>query len=187
LLQKEESMAHSDAGVSLSPAQNCSSVPLLHWEQMITVCISSGWLWKNVCLPSMGRHSGDKSVCVSSCCSSAESEGDQTVSQLPWEGSSGCDREEKAKYPGSNTFLCLSHNEAASLGSDNTHRIVKQQPLVRPCIKSVPWPQQGSSHHRPVKIFDCKAHKNFFRNKQFLCFHFSGQLSSLILSVFEEP
>ncbi len=61
-------------------------------------------------------------LCLCTSCTSVESEGDQTVSQLPWEGSSGCDRVEEAKYPGSNTLLCLSHNEAASPGSDNnTH------------------------------------------------------------------
>lgn len=50
-------------------------------------------------------------VCLWVSCSSAESQGDQTVSQLPWEGSSGCDREEKAKYLGSNTLFSLSHNK----------------------------------------------------------------------------
>lgn len=65
-------------------------------------------------------------VGVSASCTSVESHGDQTVSQLPWEGSSGCDRVDEAKYPGSNALLCLSHNEAASPGQDNAHRMFKQ-------------------------------------------------------------
>lgn len=153
-----------------------SSVPLPHCTQMITtVCMSGGacWIvwcfsggysryvlhvWVKVCVWVSAIHeymlASDKSVCVCMCvsCTSVESEGDQTVSQLPWEGSSGCDREEEAKYPGSNT-LCLSHNEAASPGSDNTHRMVKYRAQVRRWTETLPWPEQRapkrSFHHRP--------------------------------------
>lgn len=99
-----------------------------------------------VCVPSMSRHLQLMNVfmCVWQHLVAAQSEGDQTVSQLPWEGSSGCDREEEAKYPGSNTLLCLSHNEAASPGSNNTHKMVKHRALVRRYIETAPWLEHGA-------------------------------------------
>lgn len=95
-----------------------NSPPLFPYcTQMITAqCVCLCWLNVNVniCVWVFPPWCAcDEGVCVSASCSSVESEGDQTVSQLPWEGSSGCGREERAKYPGSNTLLCLSHNEVA--------------------------------------------------------------------------
>lgn len=119
-----------------------SSVPLPHCAQMITSACVRGHVcriarcfggrcsryvlhvWANVCVSVCHRWVDEQvmSACVrvSVSCSSVESEGDQTASHLLWEDSSGSDSEGKAKYRGSNTLLRLSHNEAASPGSDQT-------------------------------------------------------------------
>lgn len=83
-------------------------------------------------------------VCLSSSCAGVES--DQTVSQLPWEGSSGCDRVEEAKYPGSNTLPSLSPNETASPGFDCTHRILRPEAGMRRQAESLTTASAGSAH-----------------------------------------
>lgn len=119
---------------------------------LVNVCVSVCYPWVDTCKWQMCLCEC-VCVCVSVSCTSVESGGDQTVSQLPWEGSSGCDRVEEAKYPGSNTLLCLSHNEATSPGSDNTHKMFRHKARVRRRTETLPWPEErarkGSFHPRP--------------------------------------
>lgn len=134
----EESMAHSYGGVS--------------FPQLKTLLL---------CSLSSPHINDNNSVCLRLCsasCSNVESEEDQTVSKLPCEGCSCWDRVEKAKYSGSNSLLCLSHNEAATEGLANTHRMLRYRLRVR-C-----W-----SETRAEKTQEELSPRPFFFTCPFLC------------------
>lgn len=127
------------SGICATCARKCISECVIStsrhkWQTCLCKCVSV-YLCARVCICVC--------MCVSTSCNGVESEGDQTVSQLPWEGSSGCDRVEEAKYPGSNTLLCLSRNEAASPGSDNTRKMFRHMARVRRRVETSPWPEEG--------------------------------------------